>query len=150
VDDIEACKTVGLSVPSFEEWNRKSKRQMEFANRIAMSACMRSVEDWCVQRMRRFMGLKESEILMHETLVDLVLSKYISLSCERSHLLSLKSAADRRSLNATIHLSCDNEEDVKLVRDMMSGTLSNEDAARFFALLDFGRGISEVHLRSGY
>ena len=94
VNDIEAWKTVGLGVPSFEKWNRKSKQQTEFANRIAMSVCMRSVEDWCFQRMRRVIGLKESEILVHETLVDLFPLKHISLSCERSHLLSLKSSAE--------------------------------------------------------
>ena len=147
--DIETWKTVGLGGISFEEWNRKTKRQTEFVNRIAMSACMRSVEDWCFQRMRKVMGLKESEILTHEALVDQFLSKYIPVSCEPSHFLSLKSAADRRSLKATIHLSCDNEEDVKLIRDTMCEALSNEDAARFLALLDFGRGISWVHTRSG-
>jgi hypothetical protein len=148
-EDIEMWKIVGLGGTSFEEWNRKTKRQTEFVNRIATSACMRSVEDWCFQRMRKVMGLKESEILTHEALVDQFLSKYIPVSCEPSHLLSLKSTADRRSLNATIHLSRYNEEDIKLIRDTMCEALSNEDAARFLALLDFGRGISQVHARSG-
>ena len=98
----------------------KRNDKMEFVNRIAMGACM---QDWCFQRMRKVMPLKESEILTHEALVDRFLSKYICI--ERSHLLSLKSVADRRSLNAIIHLSYDNEEDIKLIRDMMSETLSN-------------------------
>jgi hypothetical protein len=148
VKDVETWKTVGLGGISFEEWNRNTKRQTEFVNRIVMSACMRSVEDWCFQRMRTVMGLKESEVLTHEALVDRFLSKYVSASCKPSHRLSLKSTADRRSLNATNHLSRDNEEDVKLIRDTMCEALSNEDAARFFALLDFGRGISQVHARS--
>jgi len=148
-DDIEAWKTVGLSGTSFEEWICKTKRQTEFVNRIAISACMRSVEDWCFQRMRKVMGLKESEILMHEALVDRFLSKYILESCKPSYLLSLKSATDRRSLNAAIHLSRDSKEDIKLIRETMCEVLSNEDSARFLALLDFGRGISQVHARSG-
>ena len=148
VEDVETWKTVGLSGISFKEWNRNMKRQTEFVNRIAMSACMKSVEDWCFQRMKTVMGLKESEVLTHEALVDRFLSKYVSVSCKPSHLLSLKSTADRRLLNTTIHLSRDNEEDVKLIWDTMCETLSNEDAARFFALFDFGRGISQVHARS--
>jgi len=71
------------------------------------------------------MPLKESEILTHEALVDRFLSKYISISCKQSHIFSLKSAADHRSLNATIHLSHDNEEDIKLIQDTICETLSN-------------------------
>ena len=86
VDGIETGITVGLGVTSFEEWNRKMKRQTEFVNRIAISTCMRSVEDLCFRRMRKVIGSKSLKFsLMKLWWIDF----YQSISASNDRTFSL-------------------------------------------------------------
>lgn len=90
---LETWRSDGFEGKSFDEWNKKHERQSEFFSRIALGACIRSIEDWCLCRMKNIWGLAEDE-LTHDKVVDRILANYLPVSTERSYLLCLKLLAD--------------------------------------------------------
>ena len=145
-NDLDRWRMVGFDGTSWEEWNRRNSRKTEITSRITKAVCLRSIEDWCIKRMRVIMRLKPKE-LSHAALVDKFLASYLPVNFDVTYLLSLKDADDRDSLNDIIHISPNDDDDVNLIWDTLREGLSNEDAAKFKSLIEFGRSRTEVRFR---
>ena len=147
VTELDTWRTVGFGGTSFDERERSATRKLEFIRLQSQYASMRSIEDWCLDRMRSIMGVSDN--VTHAVLVQQFLDNYIPLDCDISYLASLKHSEVRDEASRMIHISSRNDYEVNVMWEALKDCLSNDDAKKYKSLIKFGRGITKVRYR-GY
>jgi len=83
-------------------------RQLQYPLKVFKASSKRSIEEWCVKRMRKILELPEEEPL--DSVVEQFVNCYEAPDVENKHFLSLKSI--RNESNPVIHHNRDDVRDM--------------------------------------
>jgi hypothetical protein len=119
-----------------------TKRENEYVVLVAKYASIRSIEDWCLDRMKRIAKIKRDA--PHKQTVEEFLKSYNAIDVPKEYLLSLKSSAARDITIDFIHVNPSDDELVNSLWTSLKCQLSEDDVQKYKALMEFGRGYTHV------
>jgi hypothetical protein len=119
---------------------------IEFSSYINKYACLRAIESWCIDRMKRIANLPSDT--SHNSTVDKFLQEY-NVSIQQEYLQSLKLSTSRDIGNSTVHPDPTDDEYATEMWKFLSAVLSEEEWRKYESLMDFGRGYINVSYKTG-
>ena len=119
-----------------------TKQENEYIILVAKYASIRSIEDWCLDRMKRIARIKGDAT--HKQTVETFLKSYNAINIPKEYLLSLKSSAARDIAANFIHVNPNNDEAINSLWKSLKCQLSEDDVQKYKALMKFGRGYTQV------
>lgn len=123
------------------------RRETEYMLKVFKGASLRSIEDWCLNRIRSITGFSNTTTT-HQQLVDYFLANYIPLGIQTEYILSLKRSEERIHASDVIHLQC-TDEDKKIMWNALQPRLTNDDVYKYRDLMAFGSGDTLVKYKGG-
>ena len=138
----EEFKTTAFGGVSFDEYQKRQEKKFEFIKHQSESASLRSIEDWCLTRMRRITNLTSN--VSHADIVDAFLSSYVALNMEPEYLKSLKNSEAREMTSKSLHISYSDQKVVDIMWDALVERLTDDEAKKYKALMMFGMGKIQV------
>lgn len=118
-----------------------------FVLSCAKFASLRTVEDWVIKRMKTVANLPAE--LSHSETVEYFLRNYEVNGVPRKYFLSLRHSATRQTANNYVHVSPDDSDTIDTMWKSVSRTLSAEDKKKYLALMNFGRGLTNIRYVGG-
>ena len=100
----EEFKTAMFGGVSFHEYHKRREKKIEFIQHQSESASRRSIENWCLARMRRLTNLTSD--VSHADIVNTFLGTYVVLNMKPEYLKSLKNSEVREMASKSLHISC--------------------------------------------
>jgi DNA-directed RNA polymerase subunit F len=141
----DLSKEITAKMESMEENFRKThvaKKEVEYVVFVAKYASLRSIEDWCLNRMKTIAGLPAQST--HRETVESFLKSYKPIDTPTEYIKSLKSSSVRALAVDAIHVKPEDEDNVRRMWSSLETQLSEDEIKKYKALLDFGRGVSRV------
>lgn len=119
-----------------------TKQENEYIFLVAKYASIRSIEDWCLDRMKRIARIKGDAI--YKQTVETFLKSYNAIDAPKEYLLSLKSSAAWDIAIDFIHINPGNDDAVNSLWKSLKCQFSKDDVQKYKALMEFGRGYIQM------
>ena len=128
---------------SLEETRQELRKKGEkgrnnlFLEDIGLSVAKRCIEDYCLERIRRIMGLP-SDSGFAETIFPFLLN-YDTAPVPAHEIKQIAQLSDREHWNSTIHIKPDNEHEINRMWQFVKSKITDQEEINTWKrLLEFG------------